>query len=199
MLFTVRLNFSSSNLRSRDSTRRIAKLIVLHLRTFSAGNSSSGIVRWAHFGNRSVSLEGLGGPSNLVVEAESLGELERKRVTDALSFLAPEQTGRVQFSSDHRTGAYTVPLLSSENLSCRRLADKAFVSRADLYALGVTLFTILTGSVPFTGSAVDVFQAIVTVPAPKVHEVRPDVPRVVSAIIGKVSSRRVSFFLEHES
>ncbi|KAL7411025.1 hypothetical protein BDY24DRAFT_371574 [Mrakia frigida] len=122
-------------------------------------NSSSGIVRWAHFGNRSVSLEGLGGPSNLVVEAESLGELERKRVTDALSYLAPEQTGRVQYSSDHRT---------------------------DLYALGVTLFTILTGSVPFSGTAVDVFQAIVTLPPPKVHELRPDVPRVVSAIISKL-------------
>ena len=67
-------------------------------------NSSSGVVRWAHIGNRSISLEGLGGPSNLVVETESLGELERKSVKDALCFLAPEQTGRVQYTSDHRTG-----------------------------------------------------------------------------------------------
>ena len=89
---------------------------------------------------------------------------------DALCYVVPEQTGRVQFSADHRT---------------------------DLYQLGVTFFTILSGAVPFTGSAVEIFHKIVTETPRKLHELRPDVPRVLSRIVAKVRSSFTTVDVAH--
>ncbi|CED84388.1 histidine kinase [Phaffia rhodozyma] len=125
-------------------------------------NLSAGTIRWAHFGNRSISLEGMGGPNGLVLASEAMGDKERKQIVRALNYLAPEQTGRVQFQSDHRT---------------------------DLYCLGMTFYSILTGSVAFEGRSFEVFKSIVADDPPKVHEIRPDVPRVISAIIFKLLSK----------
>lgn len=74
-------------------------------------SQSAGTVQFAHFGNRSVSLEGLGGPSNLVLEAETAAEDERRRIRDSIAYLAPEQTGRVQYASDYRTGEWSMSFI----------------------------------------------------------------------------------------
>lgn len=61
-------------------------------------DSFSGTVRLVHFGNRSQSLEQLGGPSNLVLRSatDAMDEDEKHRVKEALCYLAPEQTGSVE-------------------------------------------------------------------------------------------------------
>lgn len=72
-------------------------------------NGHSGLVRFAHFGNRSISLEQLGGPSALVIAADTLEELSKRKVKEALCYLAPEQTGSVETShEDHRTDLYSL-------------------------------------------------------------------------------------------
>jgi PAS domain S-box-containing protein len=84
-------------------------------------------------------------------------------IAGTLAYLAPEQTGRMNRSVD---------------------------SRSDLYALGVTLYQMLTGNLPFT--AVDPMEwvhcHIARQPVPP-DERRNDVPPVVSAIILKLLSK----------
>jgi hypothetical protein len=115
-------------------------------------NIHSGAVRFAHFGNRSESLEKTGGPSQLVLRASGLipnkdegntedgdssgadeqrrrdddlrsepGDLvDTRKVKEAICYLAPEQTGTADTSTeDHRT---------------------------DLYALGILFWTLLVSS-----------------------------------------------------
>jgi serine/threonine protein kinase len=126
-------------------------------------NAHSGVVRFAHFGNRSVSLERLGGPSSLVIEAGELPEWKQRKVKEAMCYLAPEQTGTAEtVAEDHRT---------------------------DLYALGVLFWTLLVGHgrLPFEGSAMELLHSVVQKQPVYVHEVRRDVPEVLSKIVDKVS------------
>ena len=84
-------------------------------------------------------------------------------IAGTLAYMAPEQTGRMNRSID---------------------------SRSDLYALGVTLYELLTGSLPFT--AVDPMEwvhcHIARRPVPPADRVK-EVPGVVSAIIMKLLAK----------
>src|SRR6267143_2511650 len=84
-------------------------------------------------------------------------------IAGTLAYMAPEQTGRMNRSID---------------------------SRSDLYALGVTLYEMLTGVLPFT--AADPMEMvhchIAKQPLPPAER-RKDVPRSVSAIITKLLAK----------
>jgi PAS domain S-box-containing protein len=84
-------------------------------------------------------------------------------VAGTLPYMAPEQTGRMNRSID---------------------------SRSDLYSLGVTLYEMVTGTLPFTASdPMELVHAhIARQPAPP-FERRKSVPRVVSAIIMKLLAK----------
>jgi PAS domain S-box-containing protein len=84
-------------------------------------------------------------------------------IAGTLPYIAPEQTGRMNRSID---------------------------SRSDLYSLGVTLYEVLTGSLPFTASDPMewVHCHIARQPVPP-GERRRDVPETVSAIILKLLSK----------
>lgn len=108
-----------------------------------------------------VWLTGFGIASELPRVRQSPGPLEF--IAGTLPYMAPEQTGRMNRSID---------------------------SRSDLYALGVTLYEMLTGSLPFTASDPMewVHCHIARQPVPP-GERRRDVPGSVSAIIMKLLAK----------
>ncbi|MBN9521499.1 protein kinase [bacterium] len=67
----------------------------------------------------------------------------------------------------------TLEYMSPEQLD----GDNAAVGpRADVYALGVVLYEVLTGRRPFTGSTVNMLTAILMKPPPRPSELRPGIP-----------------------
>src|SRR5713101_2413766 len=120
-------------------------------------------------------------PANILVDAASGGvwltgfgiasRLPRERqapappesIAGTLAYMAPEQTGRMNRSID---------------------------SRSDLYSLGVTLYQMLTGSLPFTASDPMewVHCHIARKPVPPSERLK-DVPAPVSAIITKLLAK----------
>ena len=106
-------------------------------------------------------LMGFGIASRLPRERQAPDPIES--IAGTLAYMAPEQTGRMNRSID---------------------------SRSDLYALGVTLYEVLTGSLPFTASDPMewVHCHIARQPIPP-KERSMDVPVSVSAIIMKLLAK----------
>lgn len=115
-----------------------------------------------HQATGEVRLTGFGIASRLVRERQS-SQLP-KTIAGTLAYMAPEQTGRMNRSID---------------------------SRSDLYALGITLYQMLVGALPF--SATDLLGWVhchlaqwPLAPA----ERRQDVPQAVSAIVMKLLAKK---------
>ncbi|KAI0761686.1 histidine kinase [Trametes elegans] len=128
-------------------------------------NHHSGLVRLVHFGNRAVSLEQFGVPSEFVLQADAFEEAQKLKVKEALCYFAPEQTGSMEnIAEDHRT---------------------------DLYSLGIMFWTLLVGrgTMPFEGGPLELLHAVVQKRPMPVHEVRRDIPQVLAMIIEKLLSK----------
>ncbi|KAI1786301.1 histidine kinase [Ganoderma leucocontextum] len=128
-------------------------------------NHHSGLVRIVHFGNRAVSLEQFGVPSEFVLKADAFEEGQKLKVKEALCYFAPEQTGSMEnLAEDHRT---------------------------DLYSLGIMFWTLLVGrgTMPFEGGPLELLHAVVQKRPMPVHEVRRDIPQVLAMIIEKLLSK----------
>jgi PAS domain S-box-containing protein len=112
-------------------------------------------------GNGKVRLTGFGFASRQLRERQSPTSPES--IAGTLAYIAPEQTGRMNRSID---------------------------PRSDLYSLGVTLYEVLTGSLPFTASEPMewVHCHIARKPAPPCDR-RQNVPAAVSQIIMKLLAK----------
>lgn len=62
--------------------------------------------------------------------------------------------------------------------------------RCDLYSLGVSMFEMLTGDLPFKGSQVKLLLSHARDQAPLAHEVNPDVPVELSALVAGLLEKR---------
>ena len=80
-----------------------------------------------------------------------------------LAYLAPEQTGRMNRGIDYR---------------------------ADFYALGVTLYELLAGAVPFTSeNPLELVHCHIAKLPKAPHEINPNIPQQVSAIVLKLMAK----------
>jgi PAS domain S-box-containing protein len=113
------------------------------------------------FATDQVSLTGFGIASRLPRERQSPEPPEL--VAGTLAYMAPEQTGRMNRSID---------------------------SRSDLYSLGVTLYEMLTGALPFVASDPMewVHCHVARQPMPPVERLK-DLPVTVSAIVSKLLAK----------
>jgi serine/threonine protein kinase len=74
-----------------------------------------------------------------------------------------------------------------------QLAGKPIDHRADLYALGITMFEMLTGGVaPFEGHLMEVVSARTTRDAPRISERAPelDIPRELDDLVARLTRRK---------
>jgi PAS domain S-box-containing protein len=80
-----------------------------------------------------------------------------------LAYIAPEQTGRMNRGVDYR---------------------------ADFYAFGVTLYQLLTGTLPFVSNdPLELMHAhIAKMPVP-IHQVKPEIPAIVATIVTKLMAK----------
>jgi predicted ATPase len=111
--------------------------------------------------NGEVRLTGFGIASRLAREKQSAQPPEF--IDGTLAYMAPEQTGRMNRSTD---------------------------SRSDLYALGVTFYEMLTGSLPFTATdPMDWVHCHIARTPMRPQERAANVPAVISAIIMKLLAK----------
>ncbi len=94
-----------------------------------------------------------------------------------------DSTGRVQT----RGVIGSVWYMSPEQVTGRRDLDE----RVDIYALGIVLFQMLTGRVPFDAdSDYEIMRAQAEKPLPLAASLRPDVPPSVDALLQKLCAKK---------
>ncbi len=95
---------------------------------------------------------------------------------------------RLDDASRTRTGIVlgTPSFMSPEQMSGRRTDG-----RSDLYSLGVMLFQLLTGTLPFEGSSMaELMRRIVNEPAPDVRSLRPQLPQALADVVTLALEKR---------
>ncbi|WOB42572.1 AAA family ATPase [Thermoleptolyngbya oregonensis NK1-22] len=120
-------------------------------------------------------------PANILIQPESK---QIKLIDFSIASLLPKETQEVQSASAlEGTLAYLAPEQTGR-------MNRGIDYRTDFYALGVTLYELLSGTLPF--DAEDPLELmhchIAKMPLP-VDQVNPKVPRIVAAIIGKLMAK----------
>jgi serine/threonine-protein kinase len=109
-------------------------------------------------------------PANIVVQGEE-GLAGFAKILD-LGIAATEGDAELDGNVLYGTPEYMAP----EQILAQRIDG-----RVDLYALGITLFELLTGRVPFTGSSMQfVLAQQLTGEVPPLAEERPDLPELAA-------------------
>jgi serine/threonine-protein kinase len=94
---------------------------------------------------------------------------------------------RLTDSGATRTG---IVLGTPSFMSPEQLEGRTVTGRSDLFSLGVSLFQLLTGQLPFTAdSMTGLMQQIAEMPHPPLRAYRPDLPACVDAIIDKALAK----------
>ena len=90
---------------------------------------------------------------------------------------------RITDSSKTKTG---MVLGTPSYMSPEQLQGKKVDGRSDLFSLGVMMFQLLTGKLPFTGDSMTTLMwNISREPHPDILSIRPDLPPALKAIIDK--------------
>jgi eukaryotic-like serine/threonine-protein kinase len=121
-------------------------------------------------------------PANLFCARRTDGEI----VIKVLDFGISKMTGPAGTGPADPTKTSTVigtPFyMSPEQMQSAKGVD----ARADLWALGVILFQLVTGAVPFTGESVpEIAIKVATMPPPSASALRRDLPPLLERVIGR--------------
>jgi hypothetical protein len=85
---------------------------------------------------------------------------------------------------------YGTPMGTPAYMAPEQFRDSAQAdSRADIYSLGCSLYYLLTGHPPFQGAPIEVLWSHTSREAEPLHQVRPDVPEELSAIVAKMMAK----------
>lgn len=77
-------------------------------------------------------------------------------------------------------------------MSPEQLAEGVVGPHTDLYALGVLLFELLTGRLPFEAASLGtLLQQVATRTAPRVTDIRPDLPPALADLVAELLERRI--------
>ena len=115
-------------------------------------------------------------PANIMYERES----DTVKVTDF-------GIARITDSSKTKTG---LVLGTPSFMSPEQLAGKRVDGRSDLYSLGVMLYQLLAGVLPFRGdSMAELMFKIANEPAPDIRKVRPELPMAISVVLGRALTK----------
>jgi len=111
-------------------------------------------------------------PANIVFD-------QRNRRVRVMDF----GVARLENSRATRTG---IILGSPSYMAPEQLDARPVTAQSDLFSLGVTLFQLLTGMLPFRSDSIPgLMQKISAEPHPPLRVVRPDLPECLSAIIDR--------------
>jgi eukaryotic-like serine/threonine-protein kinase len=120
-------------------------------------------------------------PANIYIQRQSTGTRNAKLVDFGLARVASHA------EVDRGSGRASLVAGTPEYVSPEQARGLAATPRTDLYCLGVTLFEMVTGRLPFTGTGVlDLMNAHVNQPAPRATAFVPGLPPALDQFIAQL-------------
>jgi serine/threonine protein kinase len=119
-------------------------------------------------------------PGNVMIDRRGTAKLVDFGLSSSASGVASWEAGRPS-----APGAGTPGYMAPEQYDAEAVLD----ARADLYAVGATLFRALTGRAPFVGSTEEIRARVTTVAAPPIGSLVPGLPAHVAAAIDRSLAR----------
>jgi len=116
-------------------------------------------------------------PSNLLMRTDGM-----VKVSD----LGLARIGWGESESDNKRMMGTADFISPEQAQNCRQVD----SRSDIYSLGCTLYYLLVGRPPFSGTATQRLAKHQTAPVPDIRNKRPDCPNVIAELAMRMMAKR---------
>jgi serine/threonine-protein kinase len=96
---------------------------------------------------------------------------------------------RITDSSKTKTG---VILGTPSYMSPEQVSGEKIDGRSDLFSLGVMLYQMLTGDLPFQADSIArLMYKIANEPAPDIRSIRPELPAQLAAIVAKAVNKQV--------
>jgi predicted Ser/Thr protein kinase len=120
-------------------------------------------------------------PSNIMMRPTTNGDTEAVLMDFGVAKIAE---GRTVLTSSGVVG--TIQYMAPEQILAARTVD----SRADIYALGVTVYEMLTGELPFTGNAGQLVFAHLHEPPPDPRALLPDLPAAVANTVLRAMEKK---------
>lgn len=120
-------------------------------------------------------------PSNVMLRADGQGNLH--------PVLMDFGVAKIQDAQTHLTGTGavgTIDYMAPEQIKESRTVDH----RADIYAMGLILYELLTGERPFKGNAAQVMFAHLQQPAPNPRHINPGIPDHVAFAIQRALAKK---------
>ncbi|MFN8372183.1 MAG: serine/threonine-protein kinase [Anaerolineae bacterium] len=121
-------------------------------------------------------------PSNIMLRHSADGETFDAVLMDF--GVAKIDDGRTRYTGSGAIG--TIDYMAPEQITAAKEVDR----RADIYALGVVTYELLTGKRPFEGSAPQVLFAHIQQPAPDPRDLNPAVPRAAAHALQKALAKK---------
>ena len=125
-------------------------------------------------------------PANIFLCAAGGGEVEQAKVLDFGVAAFSNAQGGLDFTQTHSGAIIGTPFY----MAPEQMRGQPIDHRADVYALGVTLYELLSGRRPFYATAYAdlILQIANTTPIP-VEELVPDLPAGLAAIVRRAMAR----------
>jgi serine/threonine protein kinase len=128
-------------------------------------------------------VHGILSPSNVLMSNELTVQIAGFGLRTLLEMRGSVQNTQPQASHFSTNGTY---LGSPAYVSPERVLGMLADARSDIYALGVMLFELLSGALPFNGAdPIDIALKRVKQPVPSVQKVCPDVPEALDLVLSK--------------
>ncbi len=132
-------------------------------------------------------VHGILNPSNVLVSDDLTVQIAGFGLRTMLEVYGNRHKTQLQAPLFSTSGTF---LGSPEYISPERVQGMPVDARSDIYALGVMLFELLSGTLPFSGAnPLDIALKRIQQPAPSVHAVCPDLPLALDLVIGKTLER----------
>lgn len=121
-------------------------------------------------------------PANILLDEDENAYLADFGIAKNLG--DPDMDGHTKTGSLLGSFAYASP---------EQIRSEPILPQADIYSLGVLLFQLLTGELPFEGpTPIDYIQQHLNVPLPSLAERRPELPKGLDAVIRRAMAKEMA-------